>query len=444
MKKLFTLTLMLLIGTGFIFSQNITIIQPNGGELTEGTSYVIKWNAAGTTNGFKITLWRSGSLVGILKSEKSAGNGIKNFNWKVGYLENGSKVNFGSGYKVKVKEKNTAVADESDNEFKIKEKASLSIIMPKISKESVIKVSDLKVFIKVTFPEEGGKYEGGKPLTITWNKNFVNNSSTQVKISLHDAKNMNKLEDISPSHPNNGSFQWNPPSKYSWPGSEYVIYMMTTDQKFDGKSGSFSIFAPKTDPPPPPKEPTKKVIAISPVITNKKTENHTNSGQAECLSMGMSIPGRNAVSKELKTGHWKMKEKGVKCDWSVNEYYFYSNLDFDISPAASKKIIRAELMITLSGTETNIAPGPVATNEYCNSESLIFRKNKYLKSFSIFEEGKSVKINLLDSVKEWSALNQVIPHYTIDIKGKLDYVTNQHSICLRYYMSPILFVEYEE
>ena len=102
-------------------------------------------------------------------------------------------------------------------------------------------------------------------------------------------------------------------------------------------------------------------------------------------------------------------------------------------------------MITLSGEETKTpwGPGTAATNEYCNSQSRIFFGNKYLKSFSIFEEGKSVKINLLNSVKDWAALNQVLP-YSITIKGRMDYVPITHSVCLRYYMSPILFVEYKE
>ena len=115
------LIFILLAGGGFVFSQSITVIQPNGGEeLAIGSSYEIKWNAVGNTNPFLISLWKDVIRVSTIKSTTlCAGIGIKTFNWTVGNLEGGGKASAGPGYKVKVKERDVAVSDKSNGEFKI-------------------------------------------------------------------------------------------------------------------------------------------------------------------------------------------------------------------------------------------------------------------------------------------------------------------------------------
>jgi len=119
MKRTIAVMFILLVGSGLVFSQTIRVIQPNGGEqLQKGTSYVIQWEATGTTNRFKITLWKDGRKVGPV-GMKSAGNGMRNFPWTVGDFEDGTKADAGTGYTIKVREEDRPVSDVSDGTFEI-------------------------------------------------------------------------------------------------------------------------------------------------------------------------------------------------------------------------------------------------------------------------------------------------------------------------------------
>jgi len=180
------------------------------------------------------------------------------------------------------------------------------------------------------------------------------------------------------------------------------------------------------------------------VVDNGKTENHTNSGEPDCLSMGMSQPGRWAKSKELKTGHWKRTSEGVKCGWAMHEYYFFSNLDFDLAAVKGKEVVRAEMLISLGEFHQHYPHGDYAgTNAYCSGKSRIIRGDSFVKSFSIYEEGKNTKVDLLNDVRKWSESNAGDP-FRITIRGDFDYVPIKNSECLKYYPAPILFVEYKE
>lgn len=120
MKKPMTILFGLMLLTGLMYSQSIQLVQPNGGELVIGSDYPIMWTASNTSNPFKITLWRNGTLVGTIRSTVAAGNGNHEIEWVVGDLEGGIKAPVGDGYKVKVKEKTVTVSDSSDAPFKIK------------------------------------------------------------------------------------------------------------------------------------------------------------------------------------------------------------------------------------------------------------------------------------------------------------------------------------
>ena len=106
MKKAVFLAGILCIIAGPVFSQHISILKPmqNGTDLKAGSVYPITWNATGTENPFKITLWRNGALVGIVKSGYAAGNGQKIFNWTVGKLATGGSAPMAKEYRLKVRE----------------------------------------------------------------------------------------------------------------------------------------------------------------------------------------------------------------------------------------------------------------------------------------------------------------------------------------------------
>lgn len=119
MKKVLLSLLVMVILSVMVYSGTITVLHPNGGEtLKKGEQISITWNANGITNPFKITLWRNNSLVGVINQRIPVGNGRLNYEWKVGdYV--GGKASIGGGYKIKIKEKTTAVADFSNNSFNI-------------------------------------------------------------------------------------------------------------------------------------------------------------------------------------------------------------------------------------------------------------------------------------------------------------------------------------
>jgi len=130
MQKKIILLFFLMTCLGVIYSQNIKIIYPNGGEnLKMGDPIIIKWSASGTTNPFKITLWKNRTLVGKVK-EVTAGNGTRTTDWVVGSLEGGRPVMPGPGFKIKIKEKLKNVGDLSDNPFGIRSKNTTVSTLP--------------------------------------------------------------------------------------------------------------------------------------------------------------------------------------------------------------------------------------------------------------------------------------------------------------------------
>jgi hypothetical protein len=151
-------------------------------------------------------------------------------------------------------------------------------------------------------------------------------------------------------------------------------------------------------------------------------------------------PGRAANDGEIKSGHFKRADKTDGCHWGV-EYHFTSDLAFALAAIKGKQIVRAELSLTLSDEVTQGPTGTWATNQFCNSESLIKQGDDILCSFSIFSVGGSQAVDLLASLQDWAA-HGTGPDYVIRIKGKLDSIPNTNSICLKYYTNPVLVVEY--
>jgi len=182
MKK----TLIFLLATLFIatlaWPRSITVKQPNGGEgLPTGTMYPIKWDAEGTINPFKVTLWKNGVLVGTIKSAVTAGNGIISFNWRVGSLENGVQAGLGQGFQVKVKEADVSISDLSDNTFSILTIQEQPFLLNMEMKS--IQIPDLRISI-IPNPESPGIYEKTKVMFRVDNIGSVDSKATKMRVFM--------------------------------------------------------------------------------------------------------------------------------------------------------------------------------------------------------------------------------------------------------------------
>ncbi len=82
MKKLLMIILVMAVCVGFVYSASITITNPaTGASMAKGSTVVITWNAVGTTNGFKLTLWKGGVLQNVIEPNFAAGNGNRTYSW---------------------------------------------------------------------------------------------------------------------------------------------------------------------------------------------------------------------------------------------------------------------------------------------------------------------------------------------------------------------------
>jgi hypothetical protein len=118
MKKVFSVLGVLLFLTGFTIPGTIKDVTPSGGGVFINRMTSIQWTALGTTNPFKISLWKNGVRVGIIDEEVSAGNGTLSIPWRVGQYIGGT-AQLGPGYRIKVKEKNKTTTGMSKDPFKI-------------------------------------------------------------------------------------------------------------------------------------------------------------------------------------------------------------------------------------------------------------------------------------------------------------------------------------
>lgn len=166
-----------LAGWDGVTTGSITVTSPNGGEsLLPGSIHNITWTAPGVNGTLKITLWKDGSLVGVIGKNITPGSG--SFPWTVGTYGGGTAPE-GTGYTIKIKEIGTTVADRSDSAFNL---CSLT----------------------VTSPNGGESPVRGSTLNITWNAPYVQGD---LKITLwKDGSLIGVIANNIPAAP--GSFPW--------------------------------------------------------------------------------------------------------------------------------------------------------------------------------------------------------------------------------------------
>ena len=99
-----------------IYKKRINVTSPNGGEKWSiGSFHKIRWAAEGLTGKVKINLWKNGTEVGLIKNNINGGE----YTWTVGNLIDGTTVESGYGYKIKIAEQYSVIEDFSDDSFNI-------------------------------------------------------------------------------------------------------------------------------------------------------------------------------------------------------------------------------------------------------------------------------------------------------------------------------------
>ncbi len=108
------------IGSRYFIINNqpsLTITSPNGGENWPlGSSHRITWKAASLSAPIEISLWQDGEWIGMIVDNLAPSPG--SYNWTVGKYADGTTA-AGSGFTIKIEEKESAVSDISDAPFSI-------------------------------------------------------------------------------------------------------------------------------------------------------------------------------------------------------------------------------------------------------------------------------------------------------------------------------------
>jgi len=203
-----------------VSAKTITITAANGGENWEiGSAQNITWTSAGVTD-IKITLWKNDVIVGTIVASTSAASGT--YSWTVGTYIGGTAV-LGTDYKIKIKEKGTAIADLSDAVFSITGVPSIT----------------------VTAPNGGESLGNGRISNITWDSE---NLSSNVKITLwkNDIFVGNIAASLSASP---GTFSWTVGNYDGGTASVGTGYTIKIKEKgtavADFSNSSFSIEVPQ-------------------------------------------------------------------------------------------------------------------------------------------------------------------------------------------------------
>jgi len=224
MKKTISSLAMIVVLTGAIHAATLHIKKPNDGEpLKLGTPFTITWTSDGITNPLKLMLFRNGTQMGDIVDNLDAST--KSFAWTVGnYI--GGPAPAGSGYRIRVKAKNTSISDDSDDTFTICDTP-----------------------FALTAPNGGESWPQGSTRLITWDPCGLTGS---VRLDLYQGGTdfSHRIGTITSStNASRGKYSWhvgypegNPVGSRFPVGSDYyvVIHAYTPDLRDPG-NGAFTI-----------------------------------------------------------------------------------------------------------------------------------------------------------------------------------------------------------
>jgi len=212
-----------------LFSQSITVTNPNGGEnWQKGTTHNITWNTGGVSGNIIIKLKKGGIMLGsIAYNIPNTGS----YNWNINDIA-GAPVQPGNDYRVLIRSfDDHSIQDQSNANFSITAEQSGSI--------------------KVTSPNGDENWAMGSSQLIRWNSSGV---SGNVIIKL--IKGTSMLGSIAWNIPNTGSYSWKINSiggALIQPGSNYKILVRSFEKHSieDQSDSNFTIkkklIKPNTD-----------------------------------------------------------------------------------------------------------------------------------------------------------------------------------------------------
>jgi hypothetical protein len=161
----------------------LTMTSPNGRESWKRNSkQTIRWNATAGLGNLRISLWQNTSQIGIITDNVTPDAG--SYAWNVG-VYNGGVAPLGAGYTIRIREKGTALSDESDTPF------------------SIVKMS-------VKTPNGDESWQIGSTQNITWVAKSIS-GNLRIVLFKSGVKVGNIVNSISPSI-----------SSYSWTVGSYI------------------------------------------------------------------------------------------------------------------------------------------------------------------------------------------------------------------------------
>jgi len=123
----------------------LALTAPSGGESwILGSTQRIAWSSSGISGGLNLYLYKGTTNLGLIASGVPVGN--SGYDWRTGYLKNGTKVAVGSTYKVSI----------------------VSVLDKKVSAISDAYMSIVKPKIKVASPINGTVWKLGSAQRVTW------------------------------------------------------------------------------------------------------------------------------------------------------------------------------------------------------------------------------------------------------------------------------------
>ncbi len=163
MRKVFFLLGILIVITGFSFSQTLTITNPSGAVTWSlNTTHLIQWTYGGAGN-IMIQLYQSGSPVGTVYNGANSGS----FSWTIDKYLNGNPIATGN-YKLRVRSKNNS---------SIYAEIDLTIVNSGgiFSQKHLIKFK-----IPITSPKSGETYFEGNNVNIVWNNALTKGKTVNI------------------------------------------------------------------------------------------------------------------------------------------------------------------------------------------------------------------------------------------------------------------------
>jgi len=384
----------LILLSGLIFSQSITVTNPHSGQTWyKGNTYTITWTKSGSMNAnVKIRLYQgSTKILGIIDSTPNNGS----YSWTI-------PASLASGtYYIRIKTIDNAVYDNSDA-FTIKSKSGINFNTNNLGKNISYNNNfpKFKQKIKIFYPNKKSNWSEGKTYKIGWDGTYL--KGKKVNIYLYDYYGKKNIKTIQTNWVLGNAYKWQVPKGiYTFPGN-YRIKIIATDNSAEGLSDAFHIQKEKI---------IKKVILISPDdIKNKRK----------------GFKQRNVLCETNRSDYvfWDENRKGIAIvgwgnsyrEWGINCFFkehkvARSYIHFNLSKLPKDAVI-VSAVLKLKVTDHNyLAPGSVAKaptetslgkvlvlNSYWSDAFSVNGENIYSKSYDNLD---TIKVSITKAVRSW-------------------------------------------